>query len=603
MSDKKNELLDIEWQAYMNLSYVANCQGRFEESLKFAEKACFLQPVCDSLTAAAIALANMRRFADAVEIYEQASRLNPEKLMLKYNMGYSLLALKQLKEGYDLYDLRFTVESDSNFATNNSVAPAFIKRFPKIWDGKSVFRNLYLFGEQGNGDLIQFMRYLPFLIEDAEKMGGKITVEVPRSLMNVFKEKHPTLKFAARDADSWPLFRADIYDAAFSICSLAKLYLDREPEMPYLPSNPTKNEKMKIGLCWAGQHYFSYDNVRSIKLSEFKRLPLEDIDYYSFQMGPMIRKWPHDEEVNLFDYAFPFVANYGNEVVDFRDTMRFIDEMDLIISVDTSIVHLAGAMGKKVWLINKSLSDWRWCPDITEDNIGYSYLYPSVRIFTQKKYREWGEVMDQIATELKEHTTEIFENKKYLKKKERFYTETVKAKSHRIKDNWFETYAPEKLGGIDIGCGMDPLNQTFRRYDLIYGDGDATFMEGIPDESYYTVYASHVLEHLIDPVTALRNWWRILKPGGHLIIMVPHRDLYEKKLDLPSNWNRDHKTFWLPNLNVNSYTLGLHETFLKSIPEAEMVSLKILNEGYQRISDTEHSLGEFSIELIAKKPL
>ena len=123
--------------------------------------------------------------------------------------------------------------------------------------------------------------------------------------------------------------------------------------------------------------------------------------------------------------------------------------------------------------------------------------------------------------------------------------ETSKARERRLKEGWFDKYAPEGLSGIDLGCSDDPLNHTFRRWDIQFGDGDATIMEGIPDNTFQTVYASHLLEHVRYPSLAIKKWFDILKPGGHLIICVPHRDLYEKKRFPPSNWNHDHKCFWL----------------------------------------------------------
>lgn len=179
--------------------------------------------------------------------------------------------------------------------------------------------------------------------------------------------------------------------------------------------------------------------------------------------------------------------------------------------------------------------------------------------------------------------------------------ETAKAHNHRIRDGWFEKYTPNDKIGIDIGCGDDVLLPCFRCYDASHGDGDATFMGSIDADSYDVVYASHVLEHLVDPVLALKNWWRILKPRGHLIILAPHRDMYEKKKTLPSNWNSDHKSYWLPEFGENKFTYGLKETVIKAIPQAEIISLCILDEGFKSDSNSTHSHGEYSIEIIVKK--
>jgi hypothetical protein len=167
--------------------------------------------------------------------------------------------------------------------------------------------------------------------------------------------------------------------------------------------------------------------------------------------------------------------------------------------------------------------------------------------------------------------------------------ETCKARDRRNQEGWFEKYAPADKSGIDIGCRFDRLHPQFRGYDFLNGDGDATFMADVEDATYHTVYASHILEHLDDPITALKNWWRILEPGGHLIVMVPHRDIYEQKKTLPSQWNEFHKSFWLPDKGDNDCTFGLRETVQRVIPNGKVVYLAI------------HSEGEYSIEIILQK--
>lgn len=181
--------------------------------------------------------------------------------------------------------------------------------------------------------------------------------------------------------------------------------------------------------------------------------------------------------------------------------------------------------------------------------------------------------------------------------------ETTKARERRLREGWFERFAPEDRPGIDIGCQYDPLNQTFRRWDHLFGDGDAALMEGVHDRTFHTVYASHVLEHMVDPVVALKNWYRILKRGGHLIVLVPHRDLYEKKKTLPSNWNTDHKWFWLPDRAEEPHTLSLEDVIRRAeLDDAEVVYLRVLDEGYDRSLPVDvHPVGEFSIEAIIKR--
>lgn len=182
--------------------------------------------------------------------------------------------------------------------------------------------------------------------------------------------------------------------------------------------------------------------------------------------------------------------------------------------------------------------------------------------------------------------------------------ETKKSKERRLREGWFEKYAPEDQLGLDLGCKMDPLNNTFRRWDLIFGDGDATFLEGLKDNMFQTVYASHILEHILDPMTALKNWYRVLKPGGNLIIVVPHRDLYERKKTLPSTWNPSHHWFFLPDKNEEPCTLSLKFLLETTLPEGEIISYRTLDEGYDHnIPMDRHPVGEFSLEAILRKPL
>jgi SAM-dependent methyltransferase len=180
--------------------------------------------------------------------------------------------------------------------------------------------------------------------------------------------------------------------------------------------------------------------------------------------------------------------------------------------------------------------------------------------------------------------------------------ETSKSRARRLREGWFEKFAPEDKVGIDIGAQSDPLNNTFRRFDFVFGDGDATDMIGVPDNTFWTVYASHVLEHLQCPHKALRRWYDILKPGGHLIIIVPHRDLYEKKKFPPSNWNPEHTYFWLPDQEEPPCTKSLKKEVLNAIPNANIVQFKVNDEGYDySIPLNHHPIGEFSIECIVKK--
>jgi SAM-dependent methyltransferase len=180
--------------------------------------------------------------------------------------------------------------------------------------------------------------------------------------------------------------------------------------------------------------------------------------------------------------------------------------------------------------------------------------------------------------------------------------ETAKAHARREREGWYTRYIDAAQPGIDIGSSTEPVSPHFWKWDLIYGHGDATLMKGMPDNFFQTIYASHVLEHLHDPKTALQNWWRICRPGGLIIILVPHRDLYEKKKELPSDWNHDHKWFWLPHEDEPPVTKSFWREICEALPHKKCLSFRVLDYDYDPVGPGQHALGEFSIEAIIQKP-
>jgi SAM-dependent methyltransferase len=175
--------------------------------------------------------------------------------------------------------------------------------------------------------------------------------------------------------------------------------------------------------------------------------------------------------------------------------------------------------------------------------------------------------------------------------------ETSKARGRRIKEGFFEEYCSGK--GLDIGFGGDLLKDGCRAWDLEHGD--AQYLEGIDDSEFDFVYSSHTLEHMVHPDIALRNWWRVLKNGGYLILYVPHRDLYEKKKDLPSRWNPDHKHFFLLDRDEDPDTRGLIPLIQRSLVDFEIVYAKECDEGHTITDPETPSDGEYSIELVIQK--
>jgi len=175
--------------------------------------------------------------------------------------------------------------------------------------------------------------------------------------------------------------------------------------------------------------------------------------------------------------------------------------------------------------------------------------------------------------------------------------ETSKAKSRRTREDFFNRYCSGR--GLDVGFGGDLLTENCRGYDFEHGN--AQRLRSIRDEQFDFVYSSHTLEHMDDPAVALKNWWRILKKGGHLILYIPHRDLYEKKTMLPSRWSNDHKHFFVIDKSEGPDTIGLKQLIVSTLASFEIVYIKECNEGHTVTAPDLPSDGEYSIEAVIKK--
>ena len=183
--------------------------------------------------------------------------------------------------------------------------------------------------------------------------------------------------------------------------------------------------------------------------------------------------------------------------------------------------------------------------------------------------------------------------------------ETSKARESRLAEGFFEKYCSGH--GIDIGCGNDKITEEAEGWDngrFGYDSDDAMFMKGVEDEKYDYVYASHILEHMEDPWCAVANWWRILKHGGHLIVVVPSRDLYEKRDQPPSRWNLEHKWFFTLDGEHDRKALNLRvffEDLMEDLGEYEVELMRVRDAGHTITDPNVHSNGEYSIEAVLKK--
>lgn len=175
--------------------------------------------------------------------------------------------------------------------------------------------------------------------------------------------------------------------------------------------------------------------------------------------------------------------------------------------------------------------------------------------------------------------------------------ETTKAKERRIREGFFDNYCQGT--GLDIGYGGDLVHPSAVGWDFEHGD--AQTISSVASSGLDYVYSSHTLEHMTDSGLALRNWWRVVKPGGYLILYIPERDLYEKKTQLPSNWNLDHKHYFLLESDEQPATLGILPLISRELRGYRIVYAKVCKDNYVSDGPDVHSLGEYSIEVVLQK--
>lgn len=397
------------WATFSNACHTYSLFLRHAEAAELAVKAIKLS---DSSQYApvfnyAVALANLMRIEEATKMYKLALSMKPDNHITHYNLSYTLLIEGKLGEAWPHYEHR-------SKAFNH--VGSFVARYDnhKKWEGEDLTgKSIVVYNEQGIGDLIFFGRFLPWLKE--KKNAAKVIVESQAVLVDLMKSSFPNVEVIARG--NGPEYEpAPLGDVAISICSLPCRFeintvedipapvcyiQNSDRKAPHFLSKPTS--KKKIGFSWAGNPAHSLDALRSVHMRWFKKLSdLPDVQLYSLQKeANPIRQW-YGRNVDLREGAaginFVEVAPY---LKDFADTIAVVKELDLVITIDSALAHLAAAMGKQVWVLMQFNNDWRWLK-----NISHSPWYPTMRIFRQPRLGDWKSVFEEVVnalTEVQDH--------------------------------------------------------------------------------------------------------------------------------------------------------------------------------------------------------
>lgn len=384
------------WALWNNICHAYSMIEDSENSLEAAMNAIKLSRGVsfDPFYNAGVALNSLNRIPEALAMYEIALELNSNNCHANYNYGICKLTMNICQDGWEKYENRFIT---------SPLTGKFKQRFlSPDWDGRKLKgKKLLVYIEQGLGDFIFFARFLPLLKE----FGGTVSVEAQEELIPILGENLKIDEIISRKNDrDWK--EPVESDYAVSICSLPRIFkIDSEEKIPkdpyvFAPNKPKPDfyldEKLKIGLCWCGNSGHQRDHTRSMSIEQLKPLTeVQNTQFFGLVKGVnKVRKWPKGT-VDLFQGIEDFpIINLEDQIKDFGDLMHYINHLDIVITVDTGLAHLAGAMGKKTWIMLGSEVDWRWGFNKTNSD-----WYPSVRLFRFKD--SWENLVQEILQELK----------------------------------------------------------------------------------------------------------------------------------------------------------------------------------------------------------
>lgn len=295
---------------------------------------------------------------EAKNAFEQALKLAPELSMARLNLGMAQLKLGDFENGWENYEARWTGSAESAQGTfSKPECPLPFWNTDEFTNGKSIL----VLTEQGFGDVFQFSRYLNHLSQRFLKVGFVCSIPTLRLMERSFNQKVTLFTHLPHDFSGW-----DMQCSLMSLPRLCKTRIDTIPNnAPYLTvPSPVHQHwldrlslrapgRLRVGIAWAGRPAHQYDARRSLRFEQI--LPLLQIPAITWVS---LQKWaPQD--------ARPDVPNgvdwidWTDELHDFGDTAGLVQNLDLVISIDSSMVHLAGALNRPVWMLNRFDSEWR----------------------------------------------------------------------------------------------------------------------------------------------------------------------------------------------------------------------------------------------------
>jgi tetratricopeptide (TPR) repeat protein len=349
------------------------------------------------------ALEKLDRLEEALDCFNQALKINPNYSDSQLSAALLYLLYGEYQKGWSFFEAR----KAQNFASH------FYDEAVPNWTGTESLndRTILLLAEQGFGDTIQFCRYAL----SVKSLGARVVLVVDPSLRNLFR--HSFVPYGVEVAEDGVSYRAHFQCYLLSLPLALGTFTEKQIpcQVPYLYAESAHEQiwqkrlksrfdgvlaiqPLLVGLVWAGG--YRPENIRSSQIDQRRSMPfakfaglisdlpqLKRVQFFSLQKGIPATQLSSEHGV----------VDWTDEFFDWADTAAFIANLDLVISVDTAVAHLAGAMGKPVWLLSRFNGCWRWLEDRTD-----SPWYPTMRIFRQPKLGDWDSVIEQVKLALQD---------------------------------------------------------------------------------------------------------------------------------------------------------------------------------------------------------
>ncbi|MEM5340658.1 tetratricopeptide repeat protein [Paraburkholderia azotifigens] len=377
--------------ALSDMNRPLDAQASYQRALELAPH------FADAWNNLGLAFVDSKQHDEALRSYERALSLAPDSAEAHWNYALCLLQTGQLEQGWREYEWRWQRHRIAA-SQRGFTQPLWLGDFPL--EGRTIL----LHAEQGLGDTLQFCRYAPLVAA----RGARVILEVPKELMRLLatldgvtelvEQGQPVPAFDCQaPLLSLPLaFGTDLTSIPSTTPYLFADHIAAKSWAERLASEGSA--ALKVGIVWAGGNrphvaeLRKTDSRRSMALDTLKPiLDVPTVRFYSLQKGPAALRLRERPELASR------VVDHTDEFDDFADTAAFVDNLDLVITVDTAVAHLAGALGKEVWIMNRLDTCWRWLLDRTD-----SPWYPGAKLFRQATLGDWSGVVEAVRDALAE---------------------------------------------------------------------------------------------------------------------------------------------------------------------------------------------------------